>query len=65
MANELAMSGAATKFSSGMTKYAKMLQQLKAHPTGTPEQQMQRIDEIKRLRTNFAQQSVVQVDGKK
>jgi hypothetical protein len=65
MANELAMSGAATRFSSGMTKYAKMLQQLKAHPTGTPEQQMQRIDEIKRLRTNFAQQSVAQVDGKK
>jgi len=64
MSKELVASATATQFTSRMQKFAKEMQRVKAFPVGTPEQQQQRIDDIKRQRTNFAAQSLAQVAGR-
>jgi uncharacterized coiled-coil protein SlyX len=64
MATELAMAGNATKFSSGMSQFAKQMQAIKNMPSGTPEQQQEKLDELKKARTSFAAESLARVAGK-
>lgn len=65
MASELAMAGNAAKFDSGMKQFSKQMQSIKNMPSGTAQEQMERLDAIKKLRTNFAAESLAQVADKK
>jgi hypothetical protein len=64
MSTELAMAGNASQFDAGMKQYARQMQAIKNMPTGTADQQMERLDALKKLRTNFAAESLARVAGK-